>query len=122
MGPLQRNSLVSPECHCGRWDSVGLTSGPLPTVLLEHMWQSMNRCLACSTLLANMVKVGWSVFIVAWPAASAYCMSMCSNIDVFYPSVMFAISSVAVYIVYAIRKDHFIPGTVCARAYFLCLA
>ena len=30
--------------------SIGLTSGPLLTVLHEHKWQHMDRCLACSTL------------------------------------------------------------------------
>ena len=52
IGPLQQNNLVSMECHCGQWESIGLTSGPLLPVLLEHKWQSMTCCLACSALPA----------------------------------------------------------------------
>ena len=39
---LQQNNLVSTEWHCGQWEIFfGLSSGPLLTVLPEHMWQHM---------------------------------------------------------------------------------
>ena len=40
---LQQNNLVSTEWHCGQWEIFfGLSSGPLLTVLHEHMWQQMD--------------------------------------------------------------------------------
>ena len=40
---LQQNNLVSTEWHCGQWEIFfGLSSGPLLTVLPEHMWQHMD--------------------------------------------------------------------------------
>ena len=40
---LQQNHLVSTEWHCGQWEIfLGLSSGPLLTVLHEHMWQYMD--------------------------------------------------------------------------------
>ena len=34
---------VSTEWHCGQWEIFfGLPSGPLLTVLNEHMWQHMD--------------------------------------------------------------------------------
>ena len=40
---LQQNNLVSTEWHCGQWEIFfGLSSGPLLTVMPEHMWQHMD--------------------------------------------------------------------------------